>query len=182
MPTRLLLIAHAPTSATRRVAFPLDEPIEPITAAPELGPAPRCLAAPERRTRETAEALGLDARRETLLADIDLGRWEGRSFEEVLEEDPAGVAAWTSDPAAIPHGGESVNDLIARVGAWLDAEKRDGTRVIAVTHPAVIRAALVVAIGAPAESFWRIDIAPLTRVDLRSDNRRWVLREIALAD
>ena len=28
MPTRLLLISHAPTAATRRAAFPLDESIE----------------------------------------------------------------------------------------------------------------------------------------------------------
>jgi len=182
MPTRLLLIAHAPTAATRRAAFPRDEAIEPIEAAPLLGPATRCFAAPERRTRETAEALGLDARRETLLADIDLGRWEGRTFEEVLDDDPSGMAAWTTDPRCTPHGGESVEDLITRVGTWLDGEREDGGRIIAVTHPAVIRAAVVAAIGAPATSFWRIDIAPLARIDLRSDNRRWVLREIAMAE
>jgi len=182
MPTRLLLIAHAPTLATRRAAFPRDEPIEPLDASPTLGHAGRCFAAPERRTRETAEALGLDARREPLLADIDLGRWEGRTFDEVVEEDPQGMAAWTSDPACSPHGGESVEDLLRRVGTWLDGERQDGGRVIAVTHPAVIRAAIVAAIGAMPGSFWRVDIAPLTRVDLRSDNRRWVLREIVMAE
>ena len=33
MPTRLLLIAHAPTAATRRASFPLDEAIEEASAA-----------------------------------------------------------------------------------------------------------------------------------------------------
>ena len=53
---------------------------------------------------------------------------------------------------------------------------REDGHTIAVTHAAVIRAAVVTALGAPAQSFWRIDIEPLSRIALRSDNRRWVLR------
>ncbi|MEO8883620.1 MAG: histidine phosphatase family protein [Devosia sp.] len=185
MPTRLLLIAHAATPATRRAAFPLDEPIEDAgrTAASRLGDAlpraDRLYAAPELRTRETAEMLGLDTESQMLLADINLGRWKGKTFDEMLAEGPDAIAAWTSDPASRVHGGESVEELIARVAPWLDRQREEGGRIIAVTHPAVIRAAIVVVLGAPATSFWRIDIAPLARVDLRSDGRRWTLRGIA---
>jgi len=184
MPTRLLLIAHAATAATRSAAFPLDEPIEEAghaaarALATSLRRADRLYAAPERRTRETAAALGLDTESQMLLADINLGRWKGKTFDEMLAEGPDAIAAWTSDPASRVHGGESVEELIARIKPWLEHQAEDGGRVVAVTHPAIIRAAIVVVLGAPAASFWRIDIAPLARVDLRSDGRRWTLRGI----
>lgn len=185
MPTRLLLVAHAATAATRRAAFPLDEPIEPaaresaVRLAPRLGRSERAYAAPEERTRDTAAALGLAPETQLLLADIDLGRWKGRSFDEMLAEGPDAIAAWTSDPASRPHGGESVEELIARVRPWLDHQREEGGRVVAVTHPAVIRAAVVIALGAPPASFWRIDAGPLTRTELRGDGRRWTLRAMA---
>lgn len=184
MPTRLLLIAHAPTAATRRAAFPLDEAIEASPAAlpPKLQRADRVFTAPELRARQTAQALGLVAEPQMLLGDVDLGRWRGKTFDEMLAEGPEAIAAWTSDPASRAHGGESVEELIARIGPWLEHRREDGGRVVAVTHPAVIRAAVVVVLGAPAASFWRIDIAPLARVDLRSDGRRWTLRGIAAGE
>jgi broad specificity phosphatase PhoE len=188
MPTRLQLIAHAPTSATRRAAFPLDEPIDEASR-PGIGllrgrlrRTDRIYAAPERRAQQTAEALGLEPETQLLLGDINLGRWKGKTFDDMLAEGPDAIAAWTSDPSSRAHGGESVEELIARVGPWLDHRREEGGRVIAVTHPAVIRAAVVAAIGSPAASFWRIDIAPLTSVDLRSDGRRWTLRGILPAD
>jgi broad specificity phosphatase PhoE len=48
--------------------------------------------------------------------------------------------------------------------------------MIAVTHAAVIRAAVIGVLGAPPQSFWRIDVEPMSLVDLRSDKRRWALR------
>ena len=188
MPTRLLLIAHAPTAATRRAAFPLDEPIEEASL-PELAllvdlaaQPDRAYAAPERRSQQTADGLGLRAETQLLLADINLGRWRGKSFDDMLEEGPEVIAAWTSDPAFRGHGGESVTELLARVAPWLDRQREEGGTVVAVTHPAVVRAAIVLAIGSPAASFWRIDVTPLARVDLWSDGRRWVLRSLSAAD
>ena len=184
MSTRLLLISHAATSATRRAGFPLDESIEP-TAEPKLADLPRAdriWCGPERRTRETASAFGLTPEVEGLLRDIDLGTWAGRNFEEMLTEDPAAIAQWTSDTAAAPYGGESVEDLIVRVAPWLERQNREGGRIIALTHPAIIRAAIVLGLGVGPNSFWRIDIGPLTRVDLRGDGRRWNLRGIAGPD
>jgi broad specificity phosphatase PhoE len=84
------------------------------------------------------------------------------------------VRAWLSDPAAAPPGGEAVRDVIDRVGGWLAG--LTASRVVAVTHPAVIRAAVVCAAGAPAASFWRIDVEPLARVGLTGRNGHWRLR------
>jgi broad specificity phosphatase PhoE len=47
--------------------------------------------------------------------------------------------------------------------------------VVAVTHPAVVRAVLVTALRSPAEVFWRIDVPPLTATTLRRRGG-WTLR------
>jgi broad specificity phosphatase PhoE len=47
---------------------------------------------------------------------------------------------------------------------------------IAVTHPAVIRAAIVHAMQLPPTTFWRFDVAPLSLTDLRFSGRVWSVR------
>lgn len=49
-------------------------------------------------------------------------------------------------------------------------------RIVAVTHPAVIRAAILVALDAPPKSFWRIDIAPMSRTVMHLRGQAWTLR------
>jgi len=53
-------------------------------------------------------------------------------------------------------------------------------RTIAITHPAVIRAALIIALDARPESFWRIDVPPLTATTLHARTRGWTLRHACL--
>lgn len=192
MPYRLTLLAHAPTQAQRAAAFPLDEAVEAaglrhaasvaqtlaLTAWRRVD---RLWAAPERRTRQTAAALAaaglaVDIGEVLELRDLDHGRWGGRSLADVGGADPAGVAAWLDDPAAAPHGGESLLALLRRVGAWLAAFTEPGHTLI-VTHPAVIRAALTHVLAADARAFWRLDIAPLSITDLRH-NGRWTVRAL----
>jgi broad specificity phosphatase PhoE len=52
----------------------------------------------------------------------------------------------------------------------------DAGRVLAVTEPAVTRAAIVRALALPAEAFWRLDVAPLTLTELSGRSGRWNLR------
>ena len=112
MLVRLTMICNGATAATRKGAFPADEPLEPRSLAlakamrGTLRRADRVWTAPALRARQTAEALALEASVEPLLADQDHGRWAGRSFEEVQAEQPEGIAAWLTDPNAAPHGGE----------------------------------------------------------------------------
>ena len=181
MLTSLTLISHASTRALRKAAFPCDEPIDPSAyrKAATAGPLRRAQLSwtgPELRTAQTAEALALDAVIEPALRDCDYGRWRGRALAEVQAEEPEAVIAWLTDPLSAPHGGESILDLLARVGAWLDTIASQSGRAVAVTHPAISRAAIVHAIGATAHVFWRIDVAPLTRVELHGRSGGWTLR------
>ncbi|MDQ0396327.1 histidine phosphatase family protein [Labrys monachus] len=181
MTPSLTLICHAATPVLRAAGFPLDEaPDERGLAgarqlAGRFARAGRAVASPALRARRTAEAMGLAAAPLEDLRDCDYGRWAGLAFEEVAASEPDALAAWTTDPDARPHGGESVAMLVRRVGAWLDGEAFAGLSV-AVTHASVVRAAVVHAIGAPAASFWRIEAGPLQMADLRRSARGWTLR------
>jgi broad specificity phosphatase PhoE len=187
MPTRLTLICHGATAATRSGAFPADEPLEERALAraaalrPAIRRADRVWTSPALRARQTAAALGLDtAAEEPALCDVDHGRWAGRRLEEVQAEEPENVIAWLADPDAAPHGGEALAALLRRAASWLDVRAGDGGHGIAVTHAAVIRAAILHALAAPASSFWRIDIAPLSLTELSHDGRRWAWRASSL--
>ena len=63
--------------------------------------------------------------------------------------------------------------LVARVGAWLDDEAAHDGTVVAVAAGAVVRAAVVCALDAPAEALWRIDVAPGSVTELHAHDRRW---------
>jgi len=186
MPLQLLLISHAVTNAVRVASFPTDEPIqavdftEAITAVENIGPIDKFWTGPERRTRETAANLHLPlpAVVEPILADCDYGKWKGRRFADIDAEEPDALANWVSDPDAAPHGGESLLDLFTRVIPWLDELVNAEGRFVAVSHPPVIRAAILHALGAPHRTFWRINVEPLCFADLRANNGQWTLRSL----
>ncbi|MGH3323130.1 MAG: histidine phosphatase family protein, partial [Streptomyces sp.] len=100
----------------------------------------------------------------------------GRTLEEVAATEPEAVPVWLSDPEVAPHGGESVRELCARTEGWLDRLAAEAGRVVAVVEPDVVRAAVVCALGAPAQGFWRVDVEPLTATGLSGRTGRWNLR------
>lgn len=187
MTARLTLICHAPTDAVRKAAFPADEPLDEQgrAQAAALAASVRsvdCIwTSPELRARQTAEALHLDATAQEALRECDYGAWKGCTFADVQARDPEGISAWLKDPAAMPHGGESLLSLIQRVAQWLDAEKAANRKAILITHASIIRAAIVHALSAPPQSFWRIDIAPLSATRLSGAHGRWNLASAGCA-
>jgi broad specificity phosphatase PhoE len=181
MSMRLTLIAHGATAATKAAAFPQDEPVETralssaAVLGQRLGRTDRAWTSPALRARQTAAALSLDPVVTPSLRDCDYGRWAGRTLSDVQTEEPASVAAWLSDVQVAPHGGESLSDLFQRVSTWMNDCIREKGHTVAVTHAAVIRAAILHVLQAPTPSFWRIDIEPLSVTKLRSDGTRWTL-------
>jgi broad specificity phosphatase PhoE len=181
MTARLDLLAHGASAATRAARFPDDEALEASALGAlealrgRLRPYAQVLTSPARAARETAAALGFDAEVEMALRDCDYGRWRGLASKDVAKREPDEFAAWLGDPASAPHGGESLADLIERIGAWLtQASARDGA-TLAVTHAAIVRAAIVNALGAGSSAFARIDVAPLSLARLSGHGQRWNL-------
>jgi broad specificity phosphatase PhoE len=175
---RLTLVSHAMTDAMAAGRFPTDEPLNAVghrqaDAAVDLDVVEQAYCGPEKRTRQTAELLGLQAVIEPRLADLDCGRWRGDVLSGVT---PAELVLWLTDPTKAPHGGETVVELISRVRGWLDSLTSRRARLVAVTHPAVIRAAILVALDAPPKSFWRVDIAPVSRTVMHFRGHNWTLR------
>jgi broad specificity phosphatase PhoE len=175
---RLLLVRHASTNSTRTAAFPLDEPLDDrgrAAAAGLAGVVPRgcaVVSSPSLRCRETAAAAGLRAQVDARVTECDFGCWAGATLDDI---DPAGARVWMTDPDAVPHGGESLRRFAARIAAWLDHQLESAT---VITHGGVVRAAVVHALGAPIEAFWRIDIAPLSLTELRGRDERWTLTRL----
>ncbi len=104
---------------------------------------------PLRRTAETATALGLPVHRiEPLLVELDCGRWEGSTREELRER--YGEAYEEMGRRGLdfrPDGGESSRELRARLGRWLSAAGAEGHPLGAVTHKGIIQMALAMATG-----------------------------------
>ncbi|WP_435597341.1 histidine phosphatase family protein [Streptomyces anulatus] len=182
MTVRVMLISPAMNAALREARFDGDAPLdrsgrERANAAADAVPtAGLTLSGPSERCRETSEALGLAARTEPALAGWDLARWSGLRLDDVAAAEPARMSAWLGDPSAAPHGGESLRDLVGRIGGWLDSlggPDAPGTAVLAVAEAAVVRAAVVHGLRLPAEAFWRLDVAPLTLTELSGRSGRW---------
>jgi broad specificity phosphatase PhoE len=166
------------TDAMAAGRFPTDEPLNSLgqrqaDTALEFGRVDEAVCGPEQRTVQTADRLGLHARTEPRVADLGCGRWRGRDLGAVP---PADLSVWLTDPAAAPHGGESIVELFGRVRDWMGTVATGRARVVAVTHPAVVRAAVLTALGAPPRSFWRIDIAQVSSTVLHFRGQAWTLR------
>ncbi|RKR37585.1 histidine phosphatase family protein [Paraburkholderia sp. BL17N1] len=188
MDTRLLLVSHASTAAQRAGRFPADDSLDARGLAEAQTHAARlrlaiaeespAFVSPAACARETATALGLTASVDAGLADLNYGAWQGRRLADLAAEAPQDVAAWTRDPDAAPHGGESFSQLVKRVGGWLEAlldgeTDRASSNVVAVTHAPVLRAAIVYTLGTSPIVFPRIEIAPLSIIELRHSSRGW---------
>jgi len=176
--TRLTLICHARTVAQKLSCFPTNEPVEnpplaPGALATQFASANRVLCGPELRTRQTAEWFGAAPQVDEALRDCDLGRWHGQAIKDLQLREADALQAWISDPQAAPHGGESVMQLGERVAAWLASLQGAPGHIVAITHPFVVRAALLQVVQGAA--FNAIDVEPLSVVELRF-NGIWRLR------
>jgi broad specificity phosphatase PhoE len=182
MTCRVQLVTPATSPSLREARFHDGDAVDDVgwerarAAAGALPAARQVVLSPGRRCAQTAAALGLDGPRAPELAGLDVGRWHGRTLAEVSAAEPEAVARWLADPAAAPHGGESVQDLCARVAGRLDGLADTDGRTTAVVEPEIVRAAVVHATGMPVAAFWRLDVPPLTLTELSGRAGRWNLR------
>jgi len=179
--TALTLVAHALTPALRGLVLGGDAEPDPsgLDSARELkAEADAVFAGPEVAAVRTAEALGLTPVVEPALRDRQYGDWAGRGLEELLAADPERVTAWLEQPHTATPGGETENDVLTRVADWLGdigGQYGDRRTVVAVVHPAVVRAIVLYVLDAPAESLRHVDVRPLATVRLSHHEGSWSL-------
>lgn len=87
------------------------------------------------------------------LREQDMGRWDGCSWKELTERDPAGTTAYWKDYLhARPPGGESYSEVYERVNAWwreTEPTLSDTANIAVVTHIGCIRSLLCAWTGMP---------------------------------
>ena len=179
-PCYLTLVCQGATRATRLAAFPADDPLESreVSRPPRLpGARTRSVyTSPAQSARATAAALNLEATSVPELGECDFGRWRGLRLHQVNTAEPAALETWFKDLTAAPHGGESIRSVGDRAGRWLEGLAGQTGHVIAITNSIVIRRLILSVLEAPESSFWRIDVLPLSCVELASNGTRWALR------
>jgi probable phosphoglycerate mutase len=178
-PATFVLLRHGETPLTPQKRFsgsggtnpslsPVgqDQATRAATALATRGTIQHIIASPLTRTRETAAAvanrLGLDVTIEDGLRETDFGAWEGLTFGEVRERYPDDLTTWLADPTAQPTGGgESFTETATRIAATRDKliAAYAGRTVLLVTHVTPIKTFVQLALGAPPESLFRMELS-----------------------
>ena len=193
--TGFWLIRHALVAENARAMLygVLDVPLcEPTLL--EQAPMYRSLAArlprpadwlvtPLSRTRRTAETIfghgypAAELRVEAGLIEQSLGEWQGLPHREL----PARLrfkahAFWPLAGDEKPPGGESMAEVVVRVGATMErlAESHAGREVVIVSHGGAIRGAIAHALGIGADSALHLSVQnlSLTRLQRLADGWR----------
>jgi broad specificity phosphatase PhoE len=176
MAQRLLLVAHAPTAQTLALMFgsagePDTEDVRRLN-----GRVASWFSGPEQACQATARCFGGEAEPLRQLRGCDFAVWTGRTLADIALHDAPALDSWLHDPYAAPHGGESLADLINRVGQALDDHPWPQGRSVIVVTPLVARAAAVHALRAQPDTIFRIDLAPLGRLLISRSDQIWRLQ------
>ncbi|MFI7083466.1 bifunctional RNase H/acid phosphatase [Streptomyces anulatus] len=178
-PATLVLLRHGETALTPEKRFSGSGGTDPELSATGRGQAERAaehfaalgtvqeiVSSPLRRCRETAAAvagrLGLDVRIDEGLRETDFGAWEGLTFGEVRERYADDLTAWLASPDTAPTGGgESFAEVAERVAAARDriVARYAGRTVLLVTHVTPIKTLVRLALGAPPEALFRMELS-----------------------
>ena len=128
-------------------------------------PLPRICSSPAPRCLVVAGLLGsTDITTDERLQEVDYGSWEGKSWKDLPQHE---LLEWLEDPEdAIPHGGESGNELLDRVCDCFETWLEDDSDVFAITHAGWIQALLAILLGTNLSHAFRLDIDhfSLTRI------------------
>ncbi|MGW7541075.1 bifunctional RNase H/acid phosphatase [Streptomyces sp. NPDC054770] len=178
-PATFVLLRHGETPLTPQKRFSgsggtnpelspvgLEQAQRAADALARRGTIETILASPLTRTRQTAaavaERLGLDVTIEEGIKETHFGAWEGLTFGEVRERYPDDLTTWLADPSAHPTGGgESFAETATRIAATRDKliAAYAGRTVLLVTHVTPIKTFVQLALGAPLQSLFRMELS-----------------------
>jgi len=168
----VVLIRHAQPDVAPGICYgALDLKLaQPVTPEPERIvrmldglPASRLVTSPMARAIETAALLAQQADApaceiEPRLRELDFGTWEGTAWDAIPRD---ALDLWAADlMGARPHGGESAQQVMARVTAWvdtLDAGSSDCLWVVTHAGPMRMLAAHWLGLSLAQTLQWRLE-------------------------
>jgi probable phosphoglycerate mutase len=189
-PTRIVLVRHGVTDFT--VASRLDgrggaDPglntagqaqaaAAGRAAAHLLGGSPaRVITSSLARARQTgaavAEAIGAEPSVDADWDEQDFGDWDGASIPDLVRDQADALTALRVDPAYARPGGESHDQLAARVVSAFERVVAAGGTTVVVCHRKPIMCVLAHVLGIPHDKVWRLAAAPgsLTALEVWPD-------------
>ena len=184
MAARLLLMRHADTGAKYKGRYlgKTNVALAPGAFADAHAVAPLlrqlgvqcCWSSPQKRAMQTAQAategLGLSIQIDEDLREVDLGYWEGKTFQEIAADWPKEVKAWAELTADFQFpGGEVMGGFLERVRRAADrlaALPQDV--VLAISHGGVIRSMICHLLGLDPKNYllFKVRTAAVTVIDL----------------
>ncbi|BHH83151.1 histidine phosphatase family protein [Desulforhopalus sp. 52FAK] len=120
------------------------------------------MCSPMKRCTETAAHLTGSPPVQILdfLREIDFGRWEKKTFQEIIQNDQDEVDRWVQKPETFrfPEG-ESLIDFKKRITTTTDfLYQTDGERILVVCHGGIIRHLLCSLLRIPGEQYLLFEI------------------------
>lgn len=105
-----------------------------------------------------ANACGIELQPHGDLNDLDYGKWQSRTYEEVRVDAPELFATWFAAPQLVRFpDGEALQDVAARTAEVLRYIRRqhEADTVVLVGHDSVNRVLLTQLLDIPLSSYWR---------------------------
>lgn len=181
MTKRLMLARHARVESqfTGRFLGSSDVPLSPsgrrqaaaLAGTLNTPDVDRLLVSPLLRATQTAEPLQIEGQIEPDLREIDFGRWEGLTFDEISAAgEDALIARWNDFDLqfSFPNG-ESLGSFVDRVARTADRLAAGGGKTtLLITHGGVIRLMICHLLGLSARNYLLFDVRPssITSIDL----------------
>jgi probable phosphoglycerate mutase len=140
-----------------------------VVASPLL----RCTAT----AKPSAERLNVRVETDDRLLEIAHGTWEGRMRAEIAANDGARYRAWRENPESVAFdGGETPQHVLAR---WRDfaAALLPQVPTLVLTHDAVVRVALLDALGREMREFWGTRVENGAFAVFEVEGAHWTLVE-----
>ena len=124
------------------------------------------ISSPLKRTRHTAKIISKKLKIKKIIFDKNLmerseGKWSGKTFWIVRDEDPKNYYRWIKNPIkSRPPEGESIIDLNKRVKKFYKKvlKKYIDKNIIVVAHSGSIKAFILNVLNLNLKSYWKINV------------------------
>ena len=196
MHTTLFLVRHGETEweRTRRVAGRRDLGLTDLGLAQAAVVTERLagleiaeiLSSPLVRAFDTAELIskphGIEVGRDPRLTDVNVGRWEGKTYREV-EASPEYVEFLRGPRLTTIPGGESLVSIRDRVVASVEQALEGnelGSNIVVISHAIVVRVLLAHYLGKELGHYHRLRVTRGSLSLLRYDTDRELPRVLAI--